>query len=157
MIEKTSVIHRIFGGLFGIWVGFLVNKQYPSLNLNGFIYIAYVLITVWIIASLIHFGFSRNQRKARVIIYTISLMMFGILLWGLDGLSQRAFNASPEVSLWEIGFLVFILVFWPLAIELVSWSNSNIQIRNWDPIDDNDEIKEVIRIAIAESLQENLQ
>lgn len=133
MLQKSSIVHRIFGSLFGIWTGVVFSKALPPQSWWGFAYLFISILCAGGLAALLHLGFSRKKIEMRRNIYIATIFVFLVMLVVIYALSSMAFtNAPPPVEMWELAFLGFVLIFWPFFVEAVEWANVNVKFRDFE-------------------------
>lgn len=125
-LVQKAIVHRVFGSLFGLWMGFLFARDYPDFSNWSIGYVLYTVFTIGLITYFLHTGFSRNSLGERLLVYLTNWLFTGILLVGLTAISILAFEENPPITTWELSFIAFILLFWQLVAEFVDYRDRRV-------------------------------
>lgn len=111
--------HTIFGGMIGIWIGYIFADRFPKLSLKGLIFIALSLFIVAVTILMLHTAFSRPSTGARIFFYGVSIVQSALFVAAV-----MHFFSDPDVydqtnppSTERLWFLLFIVVFWAASAE----------------------------------------
>jgi hypothetical protein len=115
--SEAVTIHRVFGSLFGVWIGLLFSRRIPNGSIYSYIFVLYVFVFIGSLAVILHAGLTRKTIKQRIIAYILLTITSFLMLPGIGFFNQYIYPVANSLTTWEIVFLVFVLIFWCLAAE----------------------------------------
>lgn len=118
---NIDTVHRIFGSLFAVWIGYIFTRRFPQNDVE----LIYPFAFISLLCILLYVCFSRYSGRQRLVAYVILFISSYIMIpafykWGIS-----AYPSNNPIKISEIVFLNLTIFFWCISVE-----GSNI-IRKW--------------------------
>lgn len=121
--KNVSLINRMFGSLYGVWIGFVVTNHYPDWSGWAVIYLLVLLSVIGFIAHSFSNAMNREKRTQRLFGYFIFLLpasAVSLFIINFMATSNLVFPTIASDYTWKLSFLLGVLLVWALTAEYSS-------------------------------------
>lgn len=118
--DTSSVVHMIFGAIFGLWVALLFSSRFPNGSVYSILFIVYSLSFIGLLSIILQAGFTRRVRGQRIFAYFLLLLCCLLVIPGISSVSVYAYPTEKYITPAEVWFVAIVIPTWCVTAELGS-------------------------------------